>query len=218
MHKKGIYERFLKRPFDFFVSLIALIILSPLMLLITILIKIKLGSPVLFIQKRIGKDQNTFNMYKFRSMSQKTNDKGELLPDSERLTKFGKFLRSTSIDELPALFNILLGKMSIVGPRPLPIVYIPYIKDHEKIRHNVKGGLTGLAQINGRNNTTWDNRFNLDVKYVNTLCFKNDINILFKTILVVIKRKNVGVRGIDSIVDLDIERTNMIKMESGDVL
>lgn len=192
MHKKGIYERFFKRPFDFFVSLIALIVLSPLMIVIAILVRIKLGHPVIFKQKRPGLNEKIFTLYKFRTMTDKKDESGELLPDSERLTIFGKFLRSTSIDELPGLLNILKGDMSIVGPRPLLVEYIDLYTDEQSKRHEVKPGLSGYAQVNGRNALTWEEKFKLDVVYVNNVSFRHDIGIILKTILKVLKREGVN--------------------------
>jgi lipopolysaccharide/colanic/teichoic acid biosynthesis glycosyltransferase len=163
---KGIYRKYFKRPLDIVLALIAIIIFSPVMLIVSILVRINLGSPVIFKQQRPGLNEKIFTLYKFRTMTDERGKNGELLPDSARLTKFGKFLRSTSLDELPELFNILKGDMSIVGPRPLLVEYLPLYNDYQKRRHEVRPGLTGLAQINGRNAITWEQRFNLDVQYV----------------------------------------------------
>lgn len=192
MHKKGIYERFYKRPFDFFVSLIALIILSPLMIVIAILVRIKLGHPVIFKQKRPGLNERIFTLYKFRTMTDKKDESGELLPDSERLTKFGRFLRSTSIDELPGLINIMKGNMSIVGPRPLLVEYLDLYTDEQRKRHEVRPGLSGYAQVNGRNAITWEEKFKFDIVYVNNISFRHDVGIILKTVLKVFKREGVS--------------------------
>ena len=157
--KETVYKRFIKRPMDFILSLIAIIVLSPVLIIVAIFVRLKLGNPVLFKQKRPGLNEKIFTIYKFRTMTDDRDESGELLPDAVRLTKFGKLLRSTSLDELPELFNILKGDMSIVGPRPLVVQYLPYYTEEEKIRHSVRPGLSGLAQINGRNNTTWEQRF-----------------------------------------------------------
>jgi lipopolysaccharide/colanic/teichoic acid biosynthesis glycosyltransferase len=192
MHKKGIYEKFFKRPFDFFVSLFALIILSPILLIIAVLVRIKLGNPVIFKQKRPGLNEKIFTLYKFRTMTDKKDESGELLPDSVRLTKFGKFLRSTSIDELPALINIIKGNMSIVGPRPLLIEYLDLYTEEQRKRHEVRPGLSGYAQVNGRNTLTWEDKFKLDIVYVNNVSFRHDIGIILKTILKVLKREGIN--------------------------
>ena len=163
---KGFYEKLIKRPLDFLLSGVALIVLSPVLGISALLIRVKLGSPVLFKQARPGKNEKIFYLYKFRSMTNAVDKDGKLLPDKERLTKFGQILRKTSIDELPELINILKGDMSIVGPRPLSIYYLPHYSGDAKRRHDVRPGLTGLAQVNGRNNLPWDERFSLDVKYV----------------------------------------------------
>lgn len=186
-----MYRLFIKRLLDFVLSLIALIILSPVILIVAILVKIKLGSPVLFKQERPGKNEKIFRMYKFRTMTDEKDEDGNLLPDDIRLTKFGKILRSTSLDELPELFNILKGDMSIVGPRPLLVNYLPYYTEREKHRHDVRPGLTGWAQINGRNTTLWDDRLEQDVYYVKHISFKIDIWIIIKTIQKVIKRSDI---------------------------
>ncbi|NMB96380.1 MAG: sugar transferase [Clostridiaceae bacterium] len=190
--KGGLYKRYFKRPMDFILSLIAIIVLSPVMLIIAILVKLKLGSPVIFKQKRPGLNEKIFTLYKFRTMTDDRDENGNLLPDSARLTKFGKFLRSTSLDELPELFNILKGDMSIIGPRPLSIKYLPYYNDIERLRHSVQPGLTGLAQINGRNSLSWEEKFKFDVRYVNEISFIKDIEIIIKTVLKVIKRSDIG--------------------------
>lgn len=188
-----MYAKYFKRMLDFILSLIALIILSPILLIVAILVRIKLGSPIIFKQQRPGKNEKIFTLYKFRTMTDKKDENGNLLPDSERLTKFGKILRSTSLDELPELVNILKGDMAIVGPRPLLVKYLPYYTEEEKHRHDVRPGLTGLAQICGRNNLDWNERFEMDLKYVNSVSFKEDLIIIFKTISSVLKHNDIEV-------------------------
>jgi len=187
-----MYRKYFKRLFDVILAFIGLIVLSPVILAVAVLVRVKLGSPVIFRQKRPGKDEKIFMMYKFRTMTNERGENGELLSDEVRLTKFGRFLRSTSLDELPGLFNILKSNMSIVGPRPLLVEYLPYYDESQKRRHEVQPGLTGLAQINGRNATTWDERFKFDVQYVDDVSFMQDIKIIFSTIGVVFKRKGIS--------------------------
>lgn len=187
-----IYAKYIKRILDIVLSLIAIIVLSPLLLILCLLVKIKLGSPVIFAQDRPGKDEKIFRLFKFRSMTDERDTQGNLLPDDVRLTSFGKKLRSTSLDELPELFNILKGDMSIVGPRPLLVEYLDLYNDEQKHRHDVRPGLTGLAQTNGRNEISWESRFLLDIEYVNALSFLMDMNILIDTIKVVFKREGIS--------------------------
>ena len=192
-HKaKGPYEKYFKRLIDIICSLVAIILLSWIYVIVAILVRIKLGSPVLFTQDRPGKDEKIFKMYKFRSMTSETDKNGNLLPDDVRLTKFGKWLRSTSLDELPELFNILKGDMSLVGPRPLLIKYLPLYNEEQKHRHDVKPGLTGLAQVNGRNAITWEDKFKYDVEYAKNISFGNDVKILIQTIFKVIKKDGIS--------------------------
>lgn len=202
----GFYEKNVKWPLDFFLSLFLLLILFPVLFIIAVLIRIKLGSPVLFTQDRPGKDEIIFKLYKFRTMTDKRDENGVLLPDSLRLTPFGLWLRSSSLDELPEFMNILKGDMSIVGPRPLLVRYLPFYNAEERVRHSVRPGLTGLAQINGRNNLNWDDRLKLDVEYVNHINFIDDCKIFLKTVGKVLHRSDV-LSG-DQLVmkDLDIER------------
>lgn len=189
----GPYERYFKRPLDFVLSSCALIALSPVLGITALLVRNKLGSPVLFTQKRPGKDEKIFNLYKFRTMTNACDENGNLLPDSERLTEFGSFLRSTSLDELPELFNIIKGDMSIIGPRPLLTQYLPFYTTKEKHRHDVRPGLSGLAQISGRNHVGWDRRLALDVEYVDRITFQRDVSIVIETIKQVLKKENVAV-------------------------
>ncbi|AUD23415.1 sugar transferase [Bacillus cereus group sp. BC251] len=190
--KVGIYGRFIKRPMDFILSLIAIIMLSPVFLIVAFLVKTRLGSPVLFKQERPGLNGTIFKMYKFRTMTDEKNENGELLPDSVRLTKFGKFLRSTSLDELPGLFNIFKGDMSIIGPRPLLVQYLPLYNEHQKRRHEVRPGLSGLAQVNGRNAISWEEKFNYDVEYVENISFITDWKIILLTIKKVFIREGIN--------------------------
>ena len=186
-----MYRKYIKRILDFILSLIALIVLSPVLLIVAILVRVKLGSPVIFKQERPGKNEKIFTLYKFRTMNDKKDENGELLPDSQRLTKFGKILRSTSLDELPELVNILKGDMSIVGPRPLLVRYLPFYTEEERHRHDVRPGLTGLAQINGRNTVNWEERFQYDLDYINNISFKEDTKIILRTVKKVIKRDDI---------------------------
>ena len=190
--KSSIYRKYLKRPMDFIFAFISLIVLSPVFLIIAILVKIKLGSPVIFKQERPGLNGKVFTLYKFRTMTDERDDRGELLPDKERLTRLGKFLRSTSLDELPELFNILKGDMSIVGPRPLLKQYIPLYNEKQRRRHEVRPGLTGLAQVNGRNLIRWEEKFEYDVKYVDNINFLIDVKIIFLTIIKVFAREGIN--------------------------
>lgn len=206
-NKSSIYRKFIKRLMDFILALMAIILLSPVLVIVGLLVKINLGSPIIFKQKRPGLDEKLFTMYKFRTMTDEKNNYGELLPDSTRLTKFGILLRSTSLDELPELFNILRGDMSIVGPRPLLEEYLPYYTEIEKLRHSLRPGLSGLAQINGRNNIDWNTRLSLDVEYVKNISFILDIKIILKTIGKVIKREDVITEDKEIFTDLQTERT-----------
>lgn len=187
-----MYRKFVKRALDIIISGLALIILSPILLIVAILVRIKLGSPVLFTQERPGFNEQIFKLKKFRTMTDQCDENGKLLPDAERLVPFGKFLRKTSLDELPELWNIFVGDMSLVGPRPLLISYLPYYTEREKIRHTVRPGLTGLAQVSGRNFLEWDARLEKDAQYVEDICFWLDVKILWQTVLTVFKRENVA--------------------------
>ena len=190
-NKCTFYERYIKRFLDILLSFSALIILSPLMLAVALLVRIKLGSPIIFCQERPGKNEHIFTLYKFRTMTDKRNEQGELMPDEVRLTKFGKFLRSTSLDELPELWNILKGDMSIVGPRPLLVKYLPLYNEMQKHRHDVRPGLTGWAQVHGRNAISWEEKFNYDVWYVEHLSLAVDIITVMQTFKKVLKREGI---------------------------
>ena len=181
-----MYRRFIKRWLDFVLSFIGIVVLSPVLIVLAALVRIKLGSPVLFRQERPGRDEKIFTLCKFRTMTDKKDGEGKLLPDSEMLTKFGKLLRAASLDELPELFNILKGDMSIIGPRPLLVSYLPYYTEEEKLRHKVRPGLTGLAQVSGRNFIDWDKRMEKDVEYVKNLSFFMDIKVLWMTVMTVL--------------------------------
>lgn len=191
-HKSGFYEKYIKRVQDFCCALAAIIVLSPVMLVTAVLVRTKLGSPVIFKQERPGLNGKIFTLYKFRTMTDKTDANGELLPDEERLTKFGKLLRSTSLDELPELLNILKGDMSVVGPRPLLVQYLPLYNEHQARRHEVRPGFTGYAQVHGRNAITWEDKFDKDVYYVDHITFLGDWKIIFQTVKTVLKKEGIS--------------------------
>lgn len=203
-HKAGFYEKFVKRFLDIFLSGMALIILSPILLVTAILVRVKLGSPVIFCQERPGKDEKIFKLHKFRSMSDARDENGELLPDEERLGRFGRWLRSTSADELPELFDIFRGKMSIVGPRPLLVKYLPYYTEAERHRHDVRPGLTGLAQINGRNCVSWEEKFSYDLQYISAVSLLGDIKILLRTVVVALSHSGIKLNAQE---DFDVYRS-----------
>lgn len=189
----GLYERFFKRALDIFCSLMALLVFWWLYVIIAILVRVKLGSPVLFTQERPGKDEKIFKLYKFRTMTDARDENGNLLPDDVRLTKFGKLLRSTSLDELPEVFNILKGDMSIIGPRPLLVKYLPLYNEKQKRRHEVRPGLSGYAQVNGRNSVSWEDKFRMDVEYVDHVTFVGDVKIILGTVLkAFVKREGIN--------------------------
>jgi len=188
---------FFKRTIDIAVSIVLLILLSPLLLIVAILNLYHHGRPVLFTQKRPGMNENIFDMYKFRTMTNEKDERGELLADNRRLTSFGNFLRKTSLDELPELFNVLKGDMSLVGPRPLLVKYLPHYSERERKRHHVRPGITGLAQVTGRNSLNWDDRLEKDVEYVENLSFLLDLEILVKTVVIVLQRKDVTLNSLD---------------------
>ena len=189
---KGFYEAVVKRPLDFCLALFALILLSPVLLVLMVLVRTKLGSPVFFCQERPGKDGKIFRLYKFRTMTDAKDAEGNLLPDEERLTSFGRLLRSTSLDELPELWNILRGDMSVVGPRPLLVKYLPRYNEHQARRHEVRPGFTGLAQVHGRNAITWEEKFDWDVKYVDNITFAGDAKIVLDTVKTVLKKEGIS--------------------------
>lgn len=179
----GVYERFFKRPIDIMCALMAMIVFCWLYAIVAVLVRVKLGSPVIFKQKRPGKDEKIFNLYKFRSMTDERDENGNLLPDDIRLTKFGKLLRKLSLDELPEAINILRGDMSVVGSRPLLVKYLPYYNERQRHRHDVRPGLSGYAQVNGRNSLSWDEKFELDIEYVNKITFWGDVKIVFQSVI-----------------------------------
>lgn len=201
-----IYAKYIKRILDILLSLSAIIVLSPILLILYVLVRVKLGSPVLFKQERPGRHEEIFTLCKFRTMTDKRDEKGELLPDEVRLTKFGKLLRSTSLDELPELFNILKGDMSIIGPRPLLVRYLPWYQETERHRHDVRPGLTGLAQVNGRNALGWEDRFAYDLEYVNHCSFGMDVKIIKMTVGKVLKRSGTLSGAEQTVEDFDIYR------------
>lgn len=188
-----MYKNFFKRFFDFTLTLVGLVLFSPILLFLCILIRLKLGTPVFFTQVRIGKDEKPFKIIKFRTMTDQRGADGNLLPDTERFTRFGDFLRNTSLDELPELFNVLKGDMSLVGPRPLYPKYLPYYTIEENLRHTVRGGITGLAQINGRALCRWNDRFQYDCEYVKNLSLANDVMILWRTFFKVAQKDDIGI-------------------------
>nr|WP_330391174.1 sugar transferase [Lachnoclostridium phocaeense] len=191
-HKPGFYERYIKRLQDFLCALAAVVVLSPVMAVTALLVRLKLGSPVIFKQERPGLNGKVFTLYKFRTMTDEKDTEGNLLPDEVRLTKFGKMLRSTSLDELPELFNILKGDMSVVGPRPLLVRYLPLYNTHQARRHEVRPGFTGYAQVHGRNAISWEEKFDLDVEYVDHVTFVGDWKIILQTVRTVLKREGIS--------------------------
>lgn len=210
----GPYERFVKRPLDCFLATCAVVGLSPVLGVTALLVRMKLGSPVLFKQDRPGKDEKIFKLYKFRSMTNQRDENGKLLPDDVRLTKFGRILRSTSLDELPELLNIIKGDMAVIGPRPLLVEYLPYYTEEEHHRHDVRPGLTGLAQVNGRNAIhSWEERFQYDLEYVNHITLAMDLKVLFTTVIKVIKRSDIQVGSEIKVGRLDVSRSENINQK-----
>lgn len=191
-HTPGFYEKYIKRLQDFCCALLAIVVLSPIMAIVAIMVRLKLGSPIIFKQERPGLNGQIFTLYKFRTMTDKKDAQGNLLADEERLTRFGKILRSTSLDELPELFNILNGDMAVVGPRPLLVRYLPLYNEHQARRHEVKPGVTGYAQVNGRNSISWEEKFDLDVEYVDHVTFWGDWKIIMRTVKTVLKREGIS--------------------------
>lgn len=206
-----MYAKFFKRFFDFTLSLLVLIILFPVLLILTVIGAIVMKGNPFFTQLRPGKNEKIFKLVKFRTMTCEKDENGKLLPDAQRLTKYGKILRSTSIDELPELINILKGDMSIIGPRPLVVSYLSYYNEQEKHRHDVRPGLTGLAQINGRNNLAWEERFAYDLKYIENITLFGDIKIIFQTVIAVFKRKDIAVRKSDGSSDFSKYRAKQLE-------
>lgn len=192
---RGIYERFIKRPMDCFLATLSLLFLSPVILILSLLVRVFLGSPVLFEQDRPGKDGKVFKLYKFRTMTDKRDEDGQLLADELRLTAFGKMLRASSLDELPELLNIIKGEMSLIGPRPLLVKYLPLYNEEQAKRHDVRPGLTGLAQSRGRNSLSWEEKFKLDVEYVNHITFLGDLKIIVDTIRSVLNSEGISADG-----------------------
>lgn len=215
-----MYEKFFKRFLDFILSLVALIVLSPLLLILVLVGAFAMKGNPFFVQPRPGKiggdgKEKIFRLIKFRTMSNAKDKNGELLPDEKRLNGYGKFLRSTSLDELPELLNIVAGQLSIVGPRPLAVKYLPYYSETERKRHTVRPGLTGLAQANGRNSLKWEDKFEYDLKYVNNVTLMHDIKIIFQTVKTVLVRENIGVRGEEVLVDFDTYRKKQLEDMNG---
>ena len=211
-----MYAKIFKRIIDILLSVLALLLLSPILVLLTVIGSIAMKGNPFFAQARPGKkgsdgNEKIFKLIKFRTMTNAKDENGDLLPDSVRLNKYGKFLRSTSLDELPELFNIVVGDMSLVGPRPLAVQYLPYYTETERKRHNVRPGLTGLAQVNGRNGLTWEEKFAYDLEYVNDVNLKNDMKIILKTIRTVLVREDIGVRGTENLVDFDTYRKRQME-------
>ena len=212
----GPYEKYFKRPLDCLLSSAALVVLSPVMGATAVLVRYKLGSPVLFTQERPGKDEKIFKIYKFRTMTDARDEKGELLPDDARLTRFGKILRSTSLDELPELINIAKGDMAIVGPRPLLKEYIPYYTEEERHRHDILPGLTGWAQVNGRNAISWDKKLAYDREYVDHITFMGDLKIILLTVVKTVKRSDIQVGSefkAGKFIDQRVERLKALEKE-----
>lgn len=208
----SVYCRYIKRMLDIICSLLAMFIISAPLLIIVVLVRIKMGSPVLFAQERIGRNEKPFVMYKFRSMSNTRDKDGNLLPDIQRIGSFGTFLRSSSIDELPALINILKGDMSLVGPRPLPTVYLPCFLESERKRHTIRGGLSGLAQVSGRNALSWEQKFDYDNQYVDSISFLFDIKIILITIKKVFQHADIGLRGVTGSEDFNTYRARQMEI------
>jgi undecaprenyl phosphate N,N'-diacetylbacillosamine 1-phosphate transferase len=200
--KGAVYKKYIKRPMDFFLALCSIIVLSPVLLIVALLVRVKLGSPVIFRQKRPGLNEKIFTMFKFRTMTDERDSNGELLPDDVRLIKFGKLLRSTSLDELPELFNILRGDMSVVGPRPQLAKDLVFMSPEQRLRQTVMPGLSGWAQVNGRNEVTWETKLALDLEYIRNITFTGDCKIILLTLAKVFKREGISAEGMDTSEDL----------------
>ena len=213
-----MYRKYIKRILDFILSLIAIVVLSPVLLIVAMLVRTKLGSPVIFKQKRPGMNEKIFTLYKFRTMTDEKDKEGNLLPDEVRLTKFGKMLRSTSLDELPELFNILKGDMAIVGPRPQLVRDMVFMSDEQRRRHTVRQGLTGLAQVSGRNNISWEDKISYDLEYISNITFCKDCKIIMQTILKVFRREDISTDGMETAEDLGdyLLRTHQITQQEYD--
>lgn len=207
----GPYERFFKRPIDFCCGLAAVIVFSWLYIILIVLGAIFMGGNPFFTQERPGKEGKIFKMIKFRSMSNRKDQDGNLLPDSARLNKYGRFIRKTSLDELPEAFNIIKGEMSVIGPRPLAVQYLPYYNEFERHRHDVRPGLSGLAQVNGRNSVNWEEKFSYDVEYADKITFWGDIKIILLSIKTALKRESIGTRGVDAPMDFDEYRRKQME-------
>lgn len=214
--RPGVYARYIKRILDVLLSGCALIVLSPVLLIVAVLVRTKLGSPVIFCQERPGKDEKIFKMYKFRSMTDARDENGELLPDEVRLTRFGRTLRSTSLDELPELWNIFKGDMSIVGPRPQLVRDMVFMTPEQRLRHTVMPGLTGLAQVSGRNAISWENKLATDLRYIRRITFLGDVKIVLLTVKKVFCREDISADGMDTAEDLGdyLLRTAQVSQEA----
>ena len=208
-----MYKLIFKRTIDLFLSIFGFLVLLPITIIVFIILLFTNKGKPLFLQPRPGKNEKVFNIYKFKTMSDATDPQGKLLPDEERITKFGTFLRKTSLDEIPQLINIIKGDMSLIGPRPLRVRYLPYYTKEESIRHTVRPGITGLAQVSGRNFLDWDKRLQKDIEYVNNMSFKQDFNILVKTFVNVITSKDVALDGESGMLDFDVLRQNLNNKE-----
>lgn len=213
MGKHNLYVKYIKRFLDIICSLAALIVFGWLYIIVAILVRVKLGSPVLFKQDRPGKDEKIFKLYKFRTMTDQKDSEGNLLPDDDRLTKFGRTLRSTSLDELPEVFNILKGDLSIIGPRPLLVEYLPWYTEEERHRHDIRPGLSGWAQVNGRNTLTWEEKFAFDLEYVEKCSFLFDIKVICLTVVKVLKRSDILVGSGFKVGKLDVVRSKQKETE-----
>ena len=207
----GPYEKYFKRPIDICCALAALIVFSWLYLVLVLLGAIFMGGNPFFTQERPGKDGKIFKLIKFRSMNNRKDKDGKLLPDSVRLNRYGRFIRKTSLDELPEAFNILKGEMSVIGPRPLAVQYLPYYNEFEQQRHDVRPGLSGLAQVNGRNAVNWEEKFAYDVEYVNRITFMGDVKIIFLSLKTALRHENIGTRGVDAPMDFDAYRRKQVE-------